>query len=102
MSVAFKSPSGVVSTEACASFESTANKSATYLKQPTNPCNYSDESGRLTEYAYLPWTSTIYDLTGKVGYEVTITFLTHDCLRVPKTGVNPTEGAGGHEAYGYC
>lgn len=101
MSVEFKSPSGVVSTEACASFESTANKSATYLKQPTNPCNYSDESGRLTEYAYLPWTSTIYNLQDKVGYEVTITFLTHDCLRVPKTGVNPTEGAGGHEAYGY-
>lgn len=99
MSVEFKSPSGVVSTEACALFESTANKSATYLKQPTTPCNYSEEANRLKEYAYLPWTSTIYDLTDKVGYEVTISFQTHDCLRVPQN--SNKEGAGGHEAYGY-
>ncbi|MBR6597480.1 MAG: gliding motility-associated C-terminal domain-containing protein [Paludibacteraceae bacterium] len=97
MNVEFKSPSGVVSTEACASFESTANKTATYLKQPTVPCAYSSDRNRLSNYAYLPWTSTIYDLTNKVGYEVTITFMTHDCLRVQ----NNKEGAGGHEAYGY-
>lgn len=97
MNVEFKSPSGVVSTEACARFESTANKTATYLKLPTNPCPYSDAPKMLTEYPYLPWTSTIYDLTNKVGYEVTVTFQTHDCLRVR----NNKEAAGGHEAYGY-
>lgn len=94
--VDFKSPDGNIATESCAKFESTANASATYLKQPSD-CAYSMQSSSLTEYAYLPWTSTIYDLTDKVGYEVTITFQTHDCLRV----VNGSEGAGGHEAYGY-
>ena len=89
MNVEFRSPTGVVSTEACASFESTANKTAPYLKPPSRPCQYSEESGRLTEYAYLPWTSTIYNLQDKVGYEVTITFQTHDCLRVPTTGRDP-------------
>lgn len=101
MKVEFKSPSGVVSTEACATFESTANKTASYLKQPTVPCAHSSDKNGLDEYAYLPWTSTIYDLTDKIGYEVTITFETHDCLRVPTTGRDQTEGAGGHEAYGY-
>ncbi|MBP5703881.1 MAG: PKD domain-containing protein, partial [Paludibacteraceae bacterium] len=101
MNVEFKSPDGVVSTEACASFATTANKTATYLKKPTSPCIYSTQSDKLDEYPYLPWTSTIYDLTNKVGYEVTVTFKTHDCLRVPKTGRNQKEGAGGHEAYGY-
>ncbi len=94
--VGFKSPDGTIATESCAKFESTANASATYLKQPSE-CLYSMQSSSLTEYAYLPWTSTIYDLTDKVGYEVTITFQTHDCLRF----VDGIEGAGGHEAYGY-
>ncbi len=97
MNVSFKSPTGIVSTEACAKFESNANKSATYLLQPDVDCAYSEASSTLSEYAYLPWTSTIYDLTDKVGYEVTISFQTHDCLRF----VNNIEGAGGHEAYGY-
>lgn len=97
MSVSFKSPDGIESTEACARFESTANKSATYLETPTLGCAYSESASTLKEYAYLPWTSTIYDLTDKVGYEVTIQFQTHDCLRFQ----SQVEGAGGHEAYGY-
>lgn len=96
MNVEFKSPDGTLSTESCAHFASTANKNATYLKQPSD-CDYTTATKPLSEYAYLPWTSSIYDLEDKIGDTVTITFQTHDCLRF----VNNIEGAGGHEAYGY-
>ncbi|MCQ2188532.1 MAG: PKD domain-containing protein [Paludibacteraceae bacterium] len=96
MTVDMKSPAGVMSNEACSQFESTANKTASYLQSPSG-CPYSFAANTIKEYLYLPWTSTIYDLSDKVGYEVTISFYTHDCLRVS----NKVEGAGGHEAYGY-
>ncbi len=96
MTVDMKSPSGVLSNDACSKFESTANKTASYLETPTG-CAYSTAASSLGEYLYLPWTSTVYDLQDKLGYEITVSFFTHDCLREGQGG----EGAGGHEAYGY-
>lgn len=101
MSVQFKSPSGVMDSEPCAIFESNANKNATYLKTPTTHCDGSKDHDLLSQYSYLPWTSTVYNLADKVGYEVTVTFTNHDCLRHTGTGNSQVEGAGGHEAYGY-
>lgn len=97
MNVEFRSQDGTVINDPCTLFES--NKLKEYLKQPSTPCAYS-LSRSLDEYSYLPWTTTVYDLTDKVGYEVTITFQTHDCLRIDKIKEDG-EKAGGHEAYGY-
>lgn len=97
MSVEFKSEDGIISVDSCSNFDSKSQKASSYMKSPTTSCPYSYDAERLKNYKYLPWTSTVYDLTDKVGYEVTITFKTHDCLRRS----NSKEGGGGHEAYGY-
>lgn len=99
MNVEMRGPSGDVSTVDCSSFESSDEKMLVYMKQPSQPCKYSESFSSLSEYSYLPWTSMVYDLTDKVGYEVTITFQTHDCLRFRSD--REEEGAGSHEAYGY-
>ena len=99
MNVEMRGPSGDVSTVDCSSFESSDEKMSVYMKQPSQPCNYSESFSSLSEYSYLPWTSIVYDLTDKVGYEVTITFQTHDCLLFRSD--REEECAGGHEAYGY-
>ncbi|MBO4371011.1 MAG: hypothetical protein J5808_06600, partial [Paludibacteraceae bacterium] len=49
------------------------------------------------EYRYLPWTSTSYDLSNYIGYEVTLNVINHDCL----VRACNTICAGGHESYGY-
>ncbi len=106
LDVSFKNPNGAgTQIQSCASFETGADKNASYLRRPTLPCskshaeqaNLNSNQKRLKDYSFLPWTSTVYDLTGMVGYDVTIMFYNHDCLR----GSGNNEGPGGHESYGY-
>ncbi len=102
--VEYDNPNGQNAIPSCGSFETSADKDASYLKKPTSPCNQSlnqlnssNQKIPVTEYAYMPWTSTVYDLTGMVGSEVAIIFYNHDCLRGSGSGEMP----GGHESYGY-
>lgn len=95
MNVEFLSPSGELVSVPNSQFDSYS--SLKNMNKPTKPCVYSEMSDRLSDYYYLPWTSVSYDLADKVGYQVTITFQTHDCLKTS----GGKEEAGGHEAYGY-
>ncbi len=51
----------------------------------------------LDQYAYVPWTYGNFDLSQHVGKTLTITLMTHDCMRTN----NGVVGAGSHRAYGY-
>lgn len=96
MNVEMKSPSGETTTDSCGIFESSSSNN-TFMIEATTDCPWSVAFGKLNQYSYMPWSSVVYDLTDKIGYEVTVSFTTHDCLRVQSN----IEGAASHEAYGY-
>ncbi len=96
--ITYKSPDGVVSTDSDLLFNSNDENTFVLMQTPTKQCPFSNAYKSLEDYRYLPWTTKVCDFTDKVGYEVTITFLTHDCLLSSSTS---NEKAGGHEAYGY-
>lgn len=68
--------------------------------KPNRNCpNSRAAQGTLTQYAYVPWTYGNFDLSKHIGKELTITIISHDCLRY--NSMNGTVGPGTHRAYGY-
>lgn len=68
--------------------------------KPNRNCpNSRAAANTLTQYAYVPWTYGNFDLSKHIGKELTITIISHDCLRY--NSMNGTVGPGTHRAYGY-
>ena len=66
-------------------------------EQPNTTCRGSIATNQITEFAFRRWTSGGFDLSKHIGKEVTITVITHDCLRLANGEIGP----GSHRAYGY-
>ena len=100
---------GDIITVPCGSYNTIANSQSgglirflEYIDEHGNTkyrdCRESDAGNTAKEYVYRPWTAGTIDLRNYLGYEVTISVITHDCL-VNCSNQYPV--AGGHEAYGY-
>lgn len=91
---------GLAYTPPCKTFQTITDETSNVLisLKDMDYCGSTHARGNYHNYQYLPWTTSVVDLRGHEGRQVTLSVEVHDCLvRCSEDVIVP----GGHEAYGY-